>query len=72
MIIEEEGGVSQLIGVAVVGVGGAFTVRRSRSWVSLANMLVELGLERLHELLKILQRSGGLGAIIGCCGAEVA
>ncbi len=72
VVIEEEGRVGQLVGVAVVGVGGAFTVRRGRSWASLANMLVELGLERLHELLKILQRSEGLRAIIRCCRAEFA
>jgi hypothetical protein len=35
-------------------------------------MLVEFGLERLQELLQILQRSGGLGAIIRSGGAKVA
>ena len=71
--IGEQGRVGNLIGVAVVGhVCRAFTMRRSSSWASLTNMLVEFGLERLPELLKILQRSGGLGAIIRCGGAKVA
>jgi hypothetical protein len=46
VVIGVEGRVSQLVGVAVVGhIGDAFTTRRSRSRVSLANMFVELGLE---------------------------
>jgi hypothetical protein len=46
-------------------------MRRS-SRANLADMLVKLGLERLHQLLKILQRSGGFGTSIRGGGAEVA
>ncbi len=53
--IIEDGRVGNLIRVAVVDrVSCAFMMRRSRSWASLANMLVEFGLERLHEFLQIL------------------
>ena len=45
---------------------------RRRSRANLADMLVKLGLERLHQLLKILQRSGGLGTNIRGGRAEVA
>jgi hypothetical protein len=45
---------------------------RGRSRADLADMLVKLGLERLHQLLKILQRGRGLRTIIRDGGAKVA
>ncbi len=72
MVVGDEGNVSQVVGFALGHVGGAFMGRRSGSRASVANMLVELELERLHEFLKFLQGSGGLVPIIRDGGAKVA